>query len=83
MHPPGTIDAVIRPVDVLDLFQEDGVALGAGRGRPALATVVGARAQVQRPADRLAPEAVAKVIDHRDYFVRGWPSSAAKTCWRP
>jgi hypothetical protein len=32
---------------------------------------------------RLDPEAAAKVIDHGDYFVRGWPSSAAKTPMRP
>lgn len=75
---PGPVDPVIGLVHVFDLLEQDGVALGAGRRRAAFAAVVGARAQVQHPAHRLDPEAVAKVVDHRDYFVRDWPSSAAK-----
>ncbi|MEV3923498.1 hypothetical protein [Actinomadura coerulea] len=66
-------------MDVGDLLDQHRVALDAGGRRTTFAAVVGARAQVQNPAHRLAPEAVTQVVDHHAYFVRGWPSSAAKS----
>ncbi|TDD28228.1 hypothetical protein E1287_33085 [Actinomadura sp. KC06] len=82
--PVDAAGAVVGGVHVLDLLKQQRVALLAGRGRPAFAAVVGARAQVQDPAYGLDPEAVAKVVDHGDYFVRGAGQARwRETYWRP